>query len=177
MEERKGNKVTRFFTADTHFGHTKLIKPDKRPLATADEMDKFLITNWNSIISKTDIVYHCGDFSWKGPKLIKSILHQLNGQIHLIKGNHDRINREITKMFTSVSQLKVIKVNGQEIQLSHFPLKTWVHKNRGAWNIHGHCHGKLMDQERNSVDVGVNQWNWYPVTFETLQEYFKGIGE
>lgn len=167
----------RFFTADTHFGHTKLIKYDNRPCATSEEMDEFLIHAWNATVLKSDIVYHCGDFAWRGNTLAKQILQRLNGQIHLIEGNHDALSKKVRNMFTSVSQMKRIKIGKQEIWLSHFPLKTWEHKGRGAWNIHGHCHGRLMDQECNSVDIGVGQWGWSPVAFETLQEYFKGIGE
>ena len=167
--------MTRFFTADTHFGHANLIEYDNRPLDTVEAMDDFLIDNWNLVISKSDIVYHCGDFAWKGSKFVGDIKKRLNGQIHLIMGNHDKVNREVAKMFASISQLKKIRVDGQEIWLSHFPLKTWVHKSEGAWNIHGHCHGRLINPEQNSVDVGVGSWGWCPAPFETLQKYFSEI--
>ena len=71
--------------------------------------------------------------------------------------------------------MKLIKVNNQKIWLSHFPLKTWVGKDKGAWNIYGHCHGRLEDPELNGVDVGVQSWKWYPVSFKTLQKYFSGL--
>ncbi len=32
-----------FFTADTHFGHENVIQFDKRPFASADEMDLWMI--------------------------------------------------------------------------------------------------------------------------------------
>ena len=80
-----------FFTGDLHFGHENVLVFDHRPFETVEEMDTELIRRWNHKVSKGDLVYVLGDFIWKtrnddAPSLIKS----LNGQIILIKGNHDR---------------------------------------------------------------------------------------
>lgn len=80
-----------FFTGDLHFGHENVLAFDKRPFATVEEMDAELIRRWNNKVGKGDLVYVLGDMIWKtrnddAPSLIKS----LNGQIILIKGNHDR---------------------------------------------------------------------------------------
>ena len=80
-----------FFTGDLHFGHENVIAFDNRPFASVEEMDAELIRRWNNKVEKGDLVYVLGDLIWKtrnddAPTLIKS----LNGQIILIKGNHDR---------------------------------------------------------------------------------------
>lgn len=80
-----------FFTSDNHFGHERVIRFDNRPFATVEEMDAEMIRRWNAKVGKGDLVYVLGDMIWKtrnddAPGLIKS----LNGQIILIKGNHDR---------------------------------------------------------------------------------------
>ena len=54
-------------------------------------MDAELIRRWNEKVGKSDLVYVLGDMIWKtlngdADNLIRS----LNGQIILIKGNHDR---------------------------------------------------------------------------------------
>ena len=80
-----------FFTGDLHFGHENVLAFDHRPFETVEEMDAELIRRWNHKVGKGDLVYVLGDFIWKtrnddAPSLVKS----LNGQIILIKGNHDR---------------------------------------------------------------------------------------
>ena len=152
-----------YFTADTHFGHSTLIGYDERPYKTSDEMDEFLIQNWNETVRKQDRVYHLGDFSWRGSAFTKEILKQLNGQIHLVKGNHDKLNKELLSM-----------LEGQKIYLCHYALRTWVGKERGVWNLYGHSHGRLLPMEEGlATDVGVKSWNWKPVSFEELREFFK----
>lgn len=80
-----------FFTGDLHFGHENVLKFDNRPFTTVEEMDAELIRRRNNKVSNGDLIYVLGDMIWKtsnddAPSLIKS----LNGQIILIKGNHDR---------------------------------------------------------------------------------------
>ena len=80
-----------FFTGDLHFGHENVIAFDNRPFESVEEMDAELIRRWNDKVGKDDFTYVLGDMIWKtrndnAPSIIKS----LNGQIILIKGNHDR---------------------------------------------------------------------------------------
>ena len=83
------SKVKIWFTSDTHWNHANIIKYCKRPFANVEEMDDALISNWNAVVDKGDHVYHLGDFCWgKRDGWIK-YLKLLNGNIHIIKGNHD----------------------------------------------------------------------------------------
>ena len=80
-----------FFTSDLHFGHENVIRFDNRPFDTVEEMDEEMIKRWNAKVGKGDIVYVLGDFIWKAAtNEAVSIIRRLNGQIILIKGNHDR---------------------------------------------------------------------------------------
>ena len=40
-----------FFTSDTEFNHSNIIEYSNRPYNNVDEMNKSIISNWNSIIS------------------------------------------------------------------------------------------------------------------------------
>ena len=80
-----------FFTSDLHFGHTNVITFDKRPFSSVEEMDKELIKRWNKKVEKGDLVYVLGDMIWKSSNNdAENLIKSLNGQIILIKGNHDR---------------------------------------------------------------------------------------
>ena len=86
----KGEKL--FFTADTHFNHANIIKFCNRPFKSVEQMNETLITNWNSVISEDDIVFHLGDFCLGGAAEWTKLLDRLNGKIYLILGNHDLKN-------------------------------------------------------------------------------------
>ena len=79
-----------YFTSDTHFQHTNIIKYCNRPFKDVDEMNERLINNWNSIVSNDDTIYHPGDFCLSNDKEIINIFKRLNDNKILICGNHDR---------------------------------------------------------------------------------------
>ena len=43
-----GSRV--FFTSDTHFNHTNIIRYCDRPFRSTDEMNEKMIDNWNSAV-------------------------------------------------------------------------------------------------------------------------------
>ena len=70
-----------------------------------------MIRRWNEKVPKDGVVYHLGDFGWRGFQYWRKIREQLNGNIHLIIGNHDLKNGPKTQanflsLFESVSQQK-----------------------------------------------------------------------
>lgn len=52
-----------FFSSDSHFGHTNVIKLSNRPFKDINHMNESLVANWNSVVGSEDIVYYIGDFS------------------------------------------------------------------------------------------------------------------
>ena len=80
-----------FFTSDLHFGHENVLRFDNRPFASVEEMDAELVRRWNEKVGKGDLVYVLGDLIWKSRNGdAHNLIRSLNGQIILIKGNHDR---------------------------------------------------------------------------------------
>lgn len=173
-----------FFTSDTHFGHSNIIKYCNRPFKDKDEMNETLISNWNKVVPEDGIVIHCGDFAFTGGDKIKQILERLNGHKHLVLGNHDhQINFPNNyPYFETVGDFGLIRVIGdteipsQDIFCCHYPMITWDQAHRGSWNIFGHihtCKGQNMitnKQSPNQYDVGVDQNDYTPVSFQQLKE-------
>ena len=160
-----------FFTADTHFGHGNIIKYCNRPFKNSFEMDEMIIENWNNKIQKHDNVYHLGDFAFREPETILKYIDRLNGNIFLIKGNHDRINGDIKNKFVWVRDLAEIKVNDQNITLCHYAMKVWNKSHHGSWHLYGHSHGTLPDDlYSRSYDVGMDANNFTPLSFEEIKK-------
>jgi len=80
-----------WFTADTHFGHARIIELCNRPFKTVEEMNEKLVENWNERVSPNDEVFILGDLALG--KLDESLtwVGLLNGTKHLVPGNHDRV--------------------------------------------------------------------------------------
>ena len=51
-----------FFTADTHFNHTNMLKFCDRPFADVEEMNETIIARWNQVVGEEDHVFHLGEF-------------------------------------------------------------------------------------------------------------------
>lgn len=156
-----------FFTSDTHFGHAKIIDYNKRPFSNVEEMDETIINNYNSVVSSNDIVYHLGDFAFRD---FYQYRKRLNGNIVLIKGNHDyaRLKPRHYNMFKSVHDILELKLNGESIMLCHYAMRTWNKSHFNAWHCYGHSHGRLEGQGK-SCDVGVDANNYTPISFLQLK--------
>ena len=114
--------MTTWFTADTHFGHANVLKHGRNQFTSIEEHDEALITNWNSVVFPGDRVIHCGDFAWKNPL---KYLNRLNGQIHLVLGNHDRLKAPERDAFASVHDVLRVKVGEQSIYCCHYAWRVW----------------------------------------------------
>lgn len=166
-----------FVISDTHFGHANICKflrtdgTKLRPWDDVSEMDQVLIKNWNSVVGVKDKVYHLGDVYIN--RKFKHILHQLNGDKVLIKGNHDIFSLEnYTPYFRDIRAYHVL----DKMILSHIP----VHESqlmRFKGNVHGHLHEhKVLDKwghpDRRYVTVCVEHINYTPIELSILQKYF-----
>ncbi|MCC4300258.1 metallophosphoesterase [Aurantimonas coralicida] len=160
-----------FFTADTHFGHRGIIAMCDRPFYDVEDMDEGLIRRWNDRVRKSDIVYHLGDFTMGATAgRGREIFDRLNGRKHLIIGNHDR-EKVRTLPWASPPRDRLMLRHPEEkmpVVLDHYALRTWPSLHHGAIHLYGHSHGSLPGIGR-SVDVGVDVWNYTPVTLNEIR--------
>lgn len=144
-----------FVTSDTHFGHKNILRYCERPFDNIEEMNEYLISQWNSRVGVDDTVYFLGDFAM-GPgvddQFIISILMRLNGDLKIVLGNHDQPNKKykqtglkrliyLYKM--SIDLLPDIyetSIEGTHFVMCHYPMSDWNGKFKNSVHLHGHTH-------------------------------------
>jgi calcineurin-like phosphoesterase family protein len=180
-----GSKV--FFTSDTHWGHGNIIKFCDRPFKDVEEMNYKLIENWNKKVPQDGLVFHLGDFAWGGSDMWKNIRQQLNGEIILIKGNHDQKNMSSTAeqtLFKYSAWQMLIEVEGRKVLLNHFPFLCYAGVYRDpkglVYNLYGHVHSgpgkkgedipRLIHTFPTQFDVGVDNNDYEPISWYEVNE-------
>lgn len=178
-----------FFTSDPHFFHESIIRLCHRPFKSVHEMNETLIEKSNSVVGKDDILYILGDFAyWKGISFeqIKDIFNRLNGEKHLIIGNHDNQmilslpwkskNNRVKLKLTYDGYILDKNINDERKGeatipwiLDHYSIRSWEGAFHGSWHIYGHTHNSIQGVGR-STDVGVDSWNYLPVSVEQIRE-------
>lgn len=159
-----------WYTSDTHFGHTNIIKYCNRPFRNTHEMNEALISNWNEKVRPEDEVWHLGDFAFgKGADFerIKVIFNRLNGRKNLILGNHDKRGQMERLGWDSIQDVKMVRDGAQDFWLSHYKHAIWPKSHRGVLHLFGHSHGTAPNTDK-SLDVGVDPCAYHPVDAEEI---------
>lgn len=183
-----------FIVSDTHFGHMgvcKFMRNDGvtklRPWDNPQEMDEEMVKRWNERVKPNDKCYHLGDVVINRKFL--PVLHRLNGDKVLIKGNHDIFKLEdYTQYFRDVRGYHVL--NG--MILSHIPVHVESLARFGT-NIHGHLHANRVmkpigvDARTGEVKFGndidpryfcasVEHTDYAPISLEEVMKRIKDEG-
>jgi calcineurin-like phosphoesterase family protein len=142
-----------------------------------------LIEVWNKQVRKGDFVYVLGDLSFAKLEHTREILSELNGQIAVLKGNHDR--REVLNALVEMNLIqswkdyKEVKPKDTSICLMHFPIASWHKQGYGSWMLHGHSHGTYKGTGR-VLDVGLDSaYNLFGqhklFSYEDVEKYMQGV--
>ncbi len=161
--------MTVFFTADHHFGQGAARGLFKRPFADRDEMDAAMVARWNATVGADDTVWHLGDLAIRFDRArVEALLARLAGGKHLIAGNNDPQATRDAAGWASVADFAEITMDDTALVLCHYALRVWNGQGKGAWNLHGHSHGRLRPLTRQA-DVGVDAWDFRPVTLDEIK--------
>lgn len=175
--------VQKFYIADTHFFHHRILAMCARPFASIHEHDEAIVSRWNSVVRDDDLVYHLGDFGFHlglNSERIRSLFFRLKGRKHLIIGNHDvdkkgNLHPTLAALDWAARPEHAMRTRdgGRDVYLSHYATRVWPSSGHGAVHFYGHSHGNLPGQGR-SRDVGVDMPD---VGFQprTFQELTKGM--
>jgi calcineurin-like phosphoesterase family protein len=134
-------------------------------------MNEKMVQNWNSVVTEQDTVYHLGDFCFSYKEYSNYIASLLKGQKFILLGNHDK---SAPKGFTKLGQCHEIYDSGHKIILCHYGLRVWNKSHHGSLHLYGHSHGSLPGDSQ-SLDVGVDCWNYTPVALPAILERMKTL--
>ena len=124
-EQQAANR--KLYISDWHYGHNNILAFDNRPFKTVEEMNAALVERWNAAVHPGDTVYVLGDMFWCNMQEAISVLNQLNGQVFLIKGNHDRCSDgRFLKKFVKVTEYLEVEDSGRKVVLCHYPIRGWT---------------------------------------------------
>ena len=184
-----------FVTSDPHLSHNNIWRPDyaDRPVNSTPDHDIFLINNWNRTVGPNDTVLVLGDVVMGRIAHSLPLVGLLNGQLHLVFGNHDRmfgasgakLDRWMTaygQHFASIQSFATATVAGVDVDLCHFPYHGDSHDadryadhrpvDRGRWLLHGHTHSSDFVHDGNMIHVGVDSAvaNYAPIPYDIIAD-------
>lgn len=207
-----------YFTSDYHLGHSDIIRHCSRPFikyrynklgnlylgdinpltgywmsqeikdTRGQEMNFAIVKNHNARVKDGDIVYHIGDFCFKGVSSAQYWESMLNGTVIHIKGNHDKNNGVKTYITHAIMEfgglmLYVVHEPPEERQVdtleSHIISmcdyiicghvhNLWKHKWIEVWNQS--CLVKKL-----CINVGVDVWGLEPISISSILKYIKKV--
>ena len=141
-----------FLTSDLHFGHDREFLWGPRGFKSSEEHDEAIIANWNSVVGPDDDVYVLGDLMLGDNEKAKQYIEQLNGKIHIVRGNHctDKRWNEVYPTISNIVELvgwsTVIHYRKYHFYLSHFPTLTGNLEKESlhqmTLGLFGHTHSK-----------------------------------
>lgn len=170
-----------WFTSDTHYWHSNIIRHCDRPFEHSYQMNEALIRRHNEMVDPDDTVFHLGDFAFASQRQIIDILNRLNGHYYMLRGNHDKWMRG----FEGHERIEWIKdyheMRHDGLVLCHYPLGSWNGMRNGSVMLHGHCHGNYEYSYPNSkkcgkiIDVGVDSHDYRPISLRRVMEIANGL--
>lgn len=140
--------------SDQHFSHKNIITFSERPYESVEQMNEYLIANYNNCVGENDICIWVGDVGFKGNTHINELLEQCNGYKILIVGNHDFNGKKLRNLkFDETHLIYTIYYPDVSLVFTHYPMDNipwpWV-------NIHGHLHIFPKPDTGHPLHINVN---------------------
>lgn len=153
-----------WYTADLHLGDAAITDACGRPHRDGATMEEAILRALADCVASDDDLWIVGDFAsgaLADEDRIARWFERIPGNKHLVLGDHDDgAVRNLPWM--SVGEVAEIRDGDHRFTLFHYPMITWHGARRGAVQLFGHVHQNWRGS-RNSVNVGVDVWNFRPV--------------
>ena len=179
-----------YFTSDLHFGHDRDFIYIPRGYKNFYEHDEDVVRRWNQKINWNDDVYILGDLMLGDNTYGRKILNQLNGQLHIIYGNHDTdVRKDIYNNLRNVVEIMgyagILKYKKWHFYLSHYVTMTKnyddtkKHLAQNLINLCGHIHtpDKFCEMRNGimSYHVELDAHSNEPISIEEIIEDIKNF--
>lgn len=129
----------RYIISDLHLGHENIIYYCDRPFDSLEEMNSEIVRRWNETVDEDDSVLYLGDVTHGGSqKTAGGWLRELNGNLLVVRGNHDGGLSHNTHV--NVVDSCTISHGKYKFYCEHRPEKF------AGWQLHGHTHNNNMDE-------------------------------
>jgi len=158
-------------------------------------MNDHLMDRINTLVGPGDILFHLGDLCFRDktrPEIshmdcCREILDKIRCKnIRFIVGNHDPITKsgqpkqEFADMVSSCRTMDIFKfpigetMSSKRVRvfLCHYAMLTYPSYGN-MYHMFGHSHGGLDHPHLRALDVGVDCWNYEPITFHQVIERVK----
>ena len=173
-----------FLSSDLHFGHDREFLWGPRGFKSSKEHDEAIIRNWNAVVGEDDDVYVLGDLMLGDNDWGVQCIEALNGNIHVIRGNHDTDRRWEFFYPTCVNVdlvgwSDVLNYRKYHFYLSHFPTLTGNLEKESlhqmTLNLFGHTHSKekFFEDRPYMYNVSLDANDNTPVLLDDIIERMK----
>jgi len=190
--------MARFYTADTHIGHKRILELCDRPFDNVEEMNEAIIDNINAVANEDDHLFVVGDALMGKLDDSLALVERIKPHTHLIVGNHDRMfihtgmsekeHRKALESFKRYHDAGFEIIGYQEyhdigdhgVKICHFPYEGDSHDEDryvearpidyfGEWLICGHVHNAWTQRGRQ-INVGVDVRDFTPLHEDEILE-------
>jgi calcineurin-like phosphoesterase family protein len=160
------------FISDPHIRHENMAI--KRGFPDSYHHDENFTMQWNLIVHKRDVTYILGDLTME--KNNYSFLDRLNGTIHIVGGNHDKIGHSKYILEYVNGFAGMVKYRSKQygkFWLTHCPIHPMeldIDKAKGftSYNIHGHIHDAYKIPDKRYINVSAEVIDYKPKTLKEL---------
>ena len=172
-----------YFTSDLHFGHDREFLYKPRGFSSIEEHDEAIIERWNNVVEADDIVFVLGDLMLNNSEHGLECLSRLNGNIVVVRGNHDTITRmDLYSKLPNVietSEGRYFRYGKYHFYLTHFPCLSANLEAESlkqcTLNLSGHTHSrsKFFEDRPYIYNVACDAHNCTPVCIDEIIEDMK----
>lgn len=166
-----------YLIGNCQFGRASIIKQNKRPFQSVQEMNAEMIERWNANVTDNDEVIHLGNFAWD-PTTAQEMLTTLNGKrIYLVPGEFDsaimdlQANKQLPPNATVVN--RIFDEAKLKATMAYWPLLEWPKKQEGHYLYYGYYATKYKpDHKKKMINMAAEFWNYTPHKIDQLIHLF-----